>query len=475
MKTIPLFGTGIKALSDIVTRQRRINVYYHIREDKDRSDIVLLGTPGSIYGGVVPESPIRGWRVVNNSVYIVAGSGLYRIDPVIGISKLGYLSTVSRYVSLSDNSIQVLIATGGTGYIYTIATSTLTAISDAHYPSGCTSVDFLNQRFIAAKPSTREFYVSAALDGLTWSSLSLPIYGTKENNSDYLSSVFVLNGNLILFGTQSMEFWQDVGTTPLPFQRVNGATQQWGLAAVLSKALVGNTMMFLGSNLNNGLQVIKLNGYQPIRVSTSDIEDIISGFTTYDDAVALTYMTEGHIMYQLTFPTENRSFLYDDNTGVWFEVQTGLAETARHYAQLGISFNTKNYFCDETTGNIYYFDKDTYTDNGQTIKRQVTTRHIRNQGNMLTFAEIFLDFETGIGLNSGQGSNPQIVVNISRDGGRTFGFDRWVPMGKLGEYWSRVVLRRLGSARDFVMKITVTDPVKFVLANGSAMVESVDD
>lgn len=506
MKTIPLFGTGIKTLSDIITRQRRINVYYHIREDQDRATIVLLGTPGSVYSGTLPESPIRGWRVVNNTVYIVAGFGLYAIVPTTGLIKLGTLSVVSRYVSMTDNSIQLLIATGGFGYVYTLASSTLTKITDSWYPYGATSVDFLNQRFIAAKPNTREFYVSAILDGFTWNVLTLPIYGTKENNSDFLSCVFVLNGNLILFGTQTIEFWQDVGTTPQPFQRVNGATQQWGLAAVQSKAFVGNTMMFLGSNLNNALQVIKLNGYTPVRVSTSDIEDIISGFTTYDDAVALTYMTEGHIMYQLTFPTENRSFLYDDNTNVWFEVQTGMAETARHYAQLGISFNTKNFFCDETSGDIYYFDKDTYTDNGQVIKRQVATRHIRNQGNVLSIAELFLDFETGVGLNGyasqeiiyllcedasylvtessekilvenlvTQGSDPQVMLRISRDGGHTFGNERWVNLGPLGTFLSRVILRRLGSARDFVVEITVTDPVKFVLASGSAVVESIDD
>ena len=70
--------------------------------------------------------------------------------------------------------------------------------------------------------------------------------------------------------------------------------------------------------------------------------------------------------------------------------------------------------------------------------------------------------------------NPQVMLRISRDGGRTFGNERWVPLGRIGEYYSRVMLRRLGSARDFVIQITVTDPVKFVLASGSVSLEGED-
>ena len=71
--------------------------------------------------------------------------------------------------------------------------------------------------------------------------------------------------------------------------------------------------------------------------------------------------------------------------------------------------------------------------------------------------------------------DPQVMLRVSRDGGRTFGNERWVPLGKMGEYYARVILRRLGSARDFVIQITVTDPVKFVLASGSVSLESGDD
>jgi len=388
---------------------------------------------------------------------------------------------LGRYASMADNGVQLIIVSEGVSYIYTPSARTIEPVIDGAFPQGCTSVAFIDQYFIVPKPGSREFYVSALLDGLTWNVLGVPIYATKENSSDPLVAVEALNGVLVLFGSQSIEFWQDVGVTgtqPQPFQRINQATQQWGLAALHSRAHIGNSIIFLGTNSNNALQVIKLNGYTPQRVSNSDVERLISQFTTWTDAIALTYMVDGHSMYQLTFPTENRSILYDDITGFWYETQTGTEEVARHIGNLGIAFNTKSLACDSVTGVVYVFDSNTYTDVGYRTKRQVTTRHIRNEGNVVTLGSLYLDFETGVGAGvpaTFPGYDPMVMLRISRDGGHTFGNERWKSLGKQGNYLTRVMLRRLGSAEDFVVQITTTDPVKFVLASGSAVIESGDD
>lgn len=480
MRTIPLFGTGIRAISDIVTRQRRVNCLYDIRKDQDRSAVVLLGTPGSVVWATLPKSPVRGWHVIGTTMYVVAGDTLYSVTTAgVYTALAGGISGGSGRVEIADNSIQLIIVTGSTGYVYTVASGTLTAITSTFFPVGASSVIFLNGRFVVNKPGTREFYVSALLDGLNWTYLgSLPITGTKENSSDLLVRVGNLNGALVLWGQQSIEFWQDVGSLPLPYQRINGATQSWGLAADLSTVEVSNTYVFLGYAPDGGISVIRLNGFIPEEISDSDLNTLFSSFSRVDDAVAFTYSAYGHPIYQITFPTENRSFAYDTKTAIWHEAQTGVAETARHFAQYGVTFNGRNYVTDETTGRIYELRTDTYTDNGIPIKRQVVTRHVRNQGNEFIISELFLDFETGVGLNGTvptPGVDPQVVLRISRNGGHIFGNERWVPLGKIGEFNTRVILRRLGSARDFVVEITLTDPVKFVLASGSVDIEGGDD
>ena len=486
MKPIPLFGEGINAYSPAVSAQRRLNCFYDVRKDGDKNKAVLRGTPGSALAWTLPTQAIRGWWVVGDLLYAVAGAKLYSVTGNGTITALGTLGTSAGRVTLSDNGVQLGMVDGTSLYVYTLVTGSYAqaalnasgsfgAVTDANFPNGATSLAFLDGRNIANKAGTRQAYVCEQYDMTNWTNVSsLPTYMTKENSSDQLVAVDVLNGAIILWGQQSIEFWQDVGSAPNPFARITGSSQTWGLAAVNSRMALNNTMIFLGQNPQGGLQVMMLNGYTPERKSTSDIEDIITSFSTWQDATALTYILAGHPMYQLNFPTANRSFLFDSLTGAWQEVQTGVALQARHFANMGVSFNTINYVADVSTNNIYKLDDTAYTDNGTAIKRQVVTRHVYVDGNEFGISELLLDMETGVGLQSGQGSDPQVMLQVSRDGGRTFGAERQLSLGAVGQCLTRVVTRRLGSARDFVFQFTMTDPVKFVVVHGAVTVDQVE-
>lgn len=471
MRPVPLFGTGIRSVSRGITAQRRLNVYFEIRDDSEISPIIVRGTPGDSVAYQLPTFPIWGWRVVNGVKYVVAGTVLYSVNPGLGVTALGSLPTVSQNVEMTDNGIQIGIVDGVRGYSYTIASGTLAVIGNS-FPAGSSSITCLDSFAVAQVPASRFFYVSTVLD-LTTSGWATIIKGTKENTSDPLVAVDALNGMLILWGSQSMEFWQDVGASPMPFTRINGASQTWGLAAKSSRALLANTMIFLGQNPQGGVQVLMLQGYTPTRVSTPDVEAIIAGFTVYTDAVSLTYLQNGHSFYQLTFPNAGRSFLFDATTppGFWSEVQTGVSLQARHKGNLGIAFNTKNYISDATTGNVYQLNATLFTENGAAIKRQVASRHVRDNGNEFSIGEIYLLVDTGdeLGKTTHLGRTPQIVLQVSKDSGHTFGPERLASLGNTGQYkYPRARWNRLGSSRDFVFLWTVTDPIDFVIMQGVA-------
>lgn len=209
-------------------------------------------------------------------------------------------------------------------------------------------------------------------------------------------------------------------------------------------------------------------GFNLQRVSTDDLEHLFRHFLIWQNAIAYGYVLDGHKFYQITFPTENRSFLFDISTNFWSELQSGVGLQGRHIANFGITFNTFSYVSDATTGMIYRLDAAQFTDNGNPIKRQITSRHINMEGNRFGVDEVYLDMETGVGLQYGQGKDPQIMLQISKDGGRTFGYERWKPFGKVGQYKSpRVMWNRLGASQDFVFQWTVTDPVQFTITGGS--------
>ena len=481
MKRIPLFGTGLLANSAVISRQRRLNVFFEFRKDGDKQSIVVRGTPGLITILTLPDKPIRGWRSVENVLYVVAGLSLCKVlqdysNTVVGAFDVSSTGTVS----ISDNGIEILIVDGFLGYIYTIATNTMVKITDGNFPNGASSAAFLDGRFIVNKPNTRQFYVSEYYAGLNWTNAqSLPTFGTKENNSDLLVAVSVMNGVLTLFGDQSIEFWQDVGAYPLPFERIQGATRNLGLSAKYSIAYIDDFQLFLGQNLYGGYAEVNLmQGFNVKRVSNDDIEHIIGNLADWHDAIAFGYMVDGHKMYQITFPSVNKSLLYDITSDLWSDLQSGVGLTGRHMANFGITYNSQNLVSDSTTGNIYRMNDEIRTDNGQPIKRQLTTRHINMDGNRFAIDELYLDMETGGslqygedstgGIQFGQGSDPQIMLQVSKDNGRTFGIERWKPVGKVGQYKSpRVMWNRLGASQDFVFQFTMTDPILFIVIGGA--------
>jgi hypothetical protein len=413
-------------------------------------------TPGTLYtNGTFLNVPITGGTGTGaTATIVVAGGGVTSVT--FTLQGNGY--HVSDLLSVSSASI------GGTGSGFNV----MVAQINSGFPNNANSVTFIDGYFIVNQVGSQQFFLSNLFDGSNWNALQ---FASKESSADNLIAVNNLNSTVILWGTNSIEFWQDAGTFPFPMQRMSGSTSSWGLAAKNSRASVGNTLMFLGQNSQGLMEVMILDGFSPKRVSTHDIEHLMSEFTTVVDAIALTYMIDGHIMYQLTFPSNNYSFLYDVTTDMWSRVQSGIAP-ARHDGAFGIVYNNQNYVTDWNTGDIYILNKYIFTDYDAQILREVDTRHLWSDGDVFTVNELWLDMDTGEGTQVGQGSNPTVMLQVSKDGGRTFGNIRTASIGKIGQYGGpRVVFRRFGSSRDFVFKITMTDPVSFIIIGASAVIK----
>lgn len=96
--------------------------------------------------------------------------------------------------------------------------------------------------------------------------------------------------------------------------------------------------------------------------------------------------------------------------------------------------------------------------------RRVRQAPILNDGNLWQFCPLFqLDAQVGVGLTTGQGETPTVFLEISRDGGMTFGPPRPMSAGRLGEYRKRIQWTRNGRARNFVFRVYVSDPVTWNL------------
>ena len=164
------------------------------------------------------------------------------------------------------------------------------------------------------------------------------------------------------------------------------------------------------------------------------------------------------------------TWVYDSTTQVWHKWLSWDAESAsyyRHRTNCGCYFNNAFYVGDFENGKIYRIDKDIYTDNGNIIRRLRRAPHITTDLQRQFFEELQIQFQPGVGLQSGQGEDPQAMLRWSNDGGSTWSNEHWCSIGVQGAYKNRAIWRRLGWSRDRVFEVVVTDPVNAVIISAN--------
>lgn len=469
MSRISVFGLGLASKSPYVTAKGMQNMYAEQRPQGEKSVMVAYRTPGlSVFADSGALTPPRcthsfdktdsGFCVIGNVFYQVTGDGT--------LINRGTLLTFSGRISIADNGTQIMLVDGIYGYIYNTGTLTFTQITDPDFPANPQTVAFLSGYFVVTFNQSSRFYVSALYDGTSWDALS---FANAETNPDPLMAVWAANGQLILLGSRSTEYWGASGTLDFPFAQIQGSATEWGLAAQFSVAKYDNSIACLIKNRMGQVMVAQLAGYLPKKISTPDIDAIINSYAVVSDAQAYSYMLGGHAMYVINFPTAGYSWLYDGSTGMWTSLKSyGIT---RHRANFGMSFLTFTIVADYALGILYKLTSTALTDNGALIESQIISETVVDPDmDRLTVNKFRVDME--VGDNASGYENPQIAVSISRDNGQTYGAEMFHPIGPIGNYTQVVEWNRLGTARNFVFKLRVSDPVPFCLVN--AMVNSRD-
>jgi hypothetical protein len=457
MKPVSILGIGTQSRSPNVTAQKRVNMYLEFEPAGDKTQVIAYGTPGLKLAGTIGTSSIRGMLAVESFLYVVIGNEFYKVTPGFTATLIGNTTESTGRVGMANNGLQLMIVEGAKGYIYTFASGAFAAIADADFPGGDT-VAFNDSFFIVNKPDSGQFWISSSYNGTAWDGLD---FATAESNPDNLIAVVADHGELILFSELSTEFWINSGGLNFPYSRISGAAMEWGIAARWTVAKFDNSLIWLAKNRLGEIQVMRLNGYTPERVSTSDIENIINKYTNVSGASAFSYMHNGHPFYQLNF--DQGSWLYDGLSGAWSQLK-GYGIN-RHRAEMATLFGDRVIVSDFENGNFYEPKGDQYTDNGEPLISELIGRHVFDNEERLAINQLQVDLEAGVGLDSGQGVDPRIILQTSKDGGHTWGNERFCDMGKVGEYKARAKWTRLGQARDWVFKLIISDPVKRVLIN----------
>jgi hypothetical protein len=397
--------------------------------------------------------------------YVVSGTELYQVTSAWVATKIGDVSGTGP-VSMSDNGTQLFIACNGPSYIYNSSTLAFAQITDSDFP-GAVTVGYLDGYFVFNEPNSQRIWVTSLFDGASIDPLD---FASAEGSPDGLVSLIIDHREAWLFGTNSVEVWYDAGLADFPLTRIQGAFNEIGCAAAYSVSKLDNGLFWLGSDARGKGIVYRANGYTGQRVSTHAVEWHIQQYADISDALAYTYQQDGHAFYVLVFPSANTTWVYDVATGAWHE-RAGLDNGVftRHRGNCQMAFSGQIAIGDFENGNVYAFDLEVFADNSAPQKWLRSWRALPTGENNLKRSvqhSLQLDCESGNGLNDGQGSDPQVMLRWSDDGGHTWSNEHWKSTGAIGVYGKRVFWRRLGMTtkiRDRVYEVSGTDPVKIAI------------
>jgi hypothetical protein len=324
---------------------------------------------------------------------------------------------------MSDNGTYAILAdTLNHGYSFKIKDNSAFAKIDPLSSTqagwlGATRIDFSDTFFIANSPKTPSFYVSGSED-ITFDGID---FAGKSGKPDNIITLIVNHRLLWLIGEYTTEIWYNSGgdgtiSGSFPFQAYPGAFIDFGIIAPYSLAKTVDQIFWLARDITGKGIVVTGLGNKATRISSHAIEYAINQMVDITDAVGFVYQQEGHEIYQLTFPSANKTFCFSIQYNIWFEKcwLDANGDEQRHRAQWHTYFNGYNLITDWENGHIYTFDLNTYTDNGKPIKRLHTFPHSvePNHGHSVVYDSFIADMEVGNALPS-VAATPTVVTTIS--------------------------------------------------------------
>lgn len=455
-----------------VNNQKRINVFPSPAGDFGRGDAniknhVLIPTAGlTSVATPATAGPGRAIININDSLYAVIGNTVYSL----ALNELTLVSTLTSIGTLTgnqdtpichaNNTTQIMLVNGvaNWGYIINYSSGTLAQITDADFVGGETVIA-LDTYFFYNAPGTQTMYASAINDGTDYNALDT---ASAESKADLLMSLLDDKGELLAFGKDTIEVWYDAGNASgFPFSRREGEYYNLGTSAKKTVINIDNTVFFL----DNRRYLTRFNAQVGLdaTITPPHIRAEFKSYSRVDDATAYSLEDAGQLMIILNFPTAGKTWAFDLTTEQWHERAYG-TELSRHRVACCTQWKGLHVGLDYETGEVYVFSQTARTDDGVAIVRKFSSPFLHQFTNFISVNSAYLHGEFGHGVTTGQGSDPQIMMQYSGDGGHTWSNEMWQPLGAIGNYNQRVSWHALGTERNWQFEFTISDPIEFTIA-----------
>ncbi len=456
-KKIPMnVASGINQAQSRAVSITNLSNWYPESTPNGTGQAALYPFPGlTIWGGaVVSEAsyPDRGAWVFNSALYFVKGSYLYTQDSAGNASSIGAIYG-SKICQFADNGNVMVIVTGGPVYQYD--GTALTILTDITFNP--TSVKYLNGKFIFNSDTGNFWHTNPGTVFIDGANFAAP-----ESNPDPFVAPYVFNQILYLFGTRTVEPWRDVGSGNPSFERESQAIVDGsGCSSVHGICNTSDFMYFID---RSGV-ICRIRSYQADVVSNHAISNIIKAYDlTRYTANAVKF--NGHWFVIFNFYVDDKTLVFSENTGEFFNLTSGTNEAAWQGGSYAFCYGL-HHFLDRSNSYVYKLDWETYFNSNVIVIREkvfdfVCGEKFGDPRGWFEASKIYLGIEPGVGLSSGQGENPYIMVSHSIDG-KTWSNEEFIEIGRAGDFSKEIEWSHFVRFQQLAIRIRLSDPVRCVL------------
>lgn len=308
-----------------------------------------------------------------------------------------------------------------------------------------------------------------AFEYMFYDSYGVQQYFNAETSSDNVRAIAAVGANLFLFGYKTIEIWQRGSGEYETWTRQSYTTNASnGLQAPYSIAVCGSNLYYLGSGESYAKGVLMVSGQTYKKISEDWLDKKLLG-EDGDTAFAFAYAEGNHNFYVVQLQNLNETWVYDSETNEWHQRTSRVLETGEEtrWRPSALIWFRGEFSAFANDGCQYSFSDDYwYEDYGAADKRLPMIRHrqgavVVNEEKPFVFVELAVECNVGCWADYTQ--QPDLLLEVSKDGGNCFGHVRTAKLGKTGDYSHRVRFLALGYNRLCVLRLTYSHPTSLEL------------
>lgn len=294
------------------------------------------------------------------------------------------------------------------------------------------------------------------------------MYFLSTGSSDCVNGLISVGNYLYVFGPKSVEVKSYQGSEYQTWADLYFSAQStFGLESPNSLCQVGNTVFFISSGQQRGKCVMAVTQTNFEVISDQWLDEKLESEVT-DTAYIIPYSTSHHMFICLQANTIGETWCYDLSTKEWAQRTSRDRDTTleTQWRVGGMAYWREKFYAYTNDGLLCRFEG--YVEQWDDGFELPVVRH--RQGPVFVsdnrpFIMEELALECNVGSNPDYTQRPQVMLEISKDGGQTFGNVRSASFGLTGEYSHRVRWHALGMVRLCVVRVTFSEPMDFVLTD----------